>query len=158
LMAVLGLACSEELPLPTRVAMAEPAACRDAAPPQQELRELEGMTVLSARPNCHLDYCSGVNQVWGISLVVRPPEGTTLEQFTRDLRCHNLRALSGEGDASRIPDDPYGLPGSWLDIDVKAQDGNFVVVLNGDTVADNLLILRRARAFAAAHRPTTSAR
>jgi|HubBroStandDraft_6_1064221.scaffolds.fasta_scaffold375014_2 hypothetical protein len=153
LVAMLGTGCSQALP--ARAAMMESAECRGASPAQQELGEVERMTVLAARPACHLNYCSGVFQVMGVKLVVRPPEGLSLEQFAQTLRCHNLRVLDGEVDASRIPDDPYGLSDSWLDIDVKAEGGNFVVTLNGDRVSDNLRILQRATAFAAAHGPST---
>jgi hypothetical protein len=153
-LSVAAAGCSEELPLPARAAALESAQCRDAPPADQELGEVERMTVLTARPACHLDYCSGVFQVMGVRLVVRPPPDVTVEQFATTLRCHNLRVLRGEVDASRIPDDPYGLQDSWLDIDVKPAGGNFVVTLNGDSVRDNLRILHRATAFAAAHGPS----
>ena len=104
------------------------AAC-DAPAASEELGEVERMTVLKATPACHLDYCSGVFQVMGVKLFVRPPPGVTLEEFARTLRCHNLRVLDGEVDASRVPNDPYGLRDSWLDIDVKPAGGNFVVTL-----------------------------
>jgi hypothetical protein len=151
---LLGTGCSGGNPLPARAATMESVECRDTAPAQEELGEVERMTVLTARPACHLNYCSGVFQVMGVKLVVRPPEGATLDQFARTLRCHNLRALDGALDASRIPDDPYTLTDSWLDIDVKAEGGNYVVTLNGDRVSDNLRILHRAQAFAATHGPT----
>jgi hypothetical protein len=93
--------------------------------------------------------------VWGVYLVVRPPGGVDPERFARTLRCHNLRVLDGEVDASRIPNDPYGLRDSWLEIDVKLDAGNYVVTLVGDHVSDTLRILQRAKAYAAAHGPGT---
>jgi hypothetical protein len=152
-LAALATGCAQGVSLPARAATMESAECRDALPAPEELGEIERMTVLAARPACHLNYCSGVFQVMGVKLVVRPPHGVTQEQFARTLRCHNLHVLDGAVDASRIPDDPYGLVDSWLDIDVKTEDGNFVVTLNGDRVSDNLRILHRATAFAAAHGP-----
>jgi hypothetical protein len=150
---IAGPACSQGLPLPARAAAMESVACRDALSASEEQGEVERMTVLAARPSCHLNYCSGVFQVMGVKLFVRPPQGVTEEQFARTLRCHNLRVLDGEVDASRIPNDPYGLIDSWLDIDVKTEGGNFVVTLNGDRVSDNLRILHRAVAFAAERGP-----
>jgi hypothetical protein len=152
--ALLAAGCSYSNPLPARAATEASAECPAALQAQEELGQVERMTVLTARPACHLNYCSGVFQVMGVKLVVRPPEGVTLEQFAQTLRCHNLRVLDGEIDASRIPDDPYALRDRWLDIDVKAEGGNFVVTLSGERVSDNLGILRRATAFAASHGPS----
>lgn len=154
-LAAVATGCSPSVSLPARAATMETAECRDEAPAREELGEIQRMTVLAARPACHLNYCSGVFQVMGVKLVVKPPQGVTQEQFARTLRCHNLRVLDGAvDDASRIPDDPYGLSDSWLDIDVKTEGGNFVVTLNGDRVSDNLRILHRATAFAASHGPS----
>jgi hypothetical protein len=58
-------------------------------------------------------------------------------------------------DASRIPNDPYGLRDSWLEIEVKPEDGNFHVTLSGDRISDTLQILDRAKAYAAAHAPAS---
>jgi len=150
--AVLGSACAAQLPLPERAARLEASACRDEPPADQERRALEGAAVLSARSACVADYCAGAFQVTAVKLVVRPPVGVTADGYARTLRCHNLRVMDGEVDESQIADDPYGLRDSWLDIDVKPSEGNLVVTLNGDRVADNLRILHRAKAFAAAHR------
>jgi len=113
------------------------------------------MTVLSARARIYQDPCRGTCQVRAVTLVVRPPQGVTLARLDRMLRCHNLRVLDGEIDASRIPNDPYGLPDSWLEIEVKPEDGNFRVTLSGDRISDTLRILERARTYAAAHAPAS---
>lgn len=125
--------------------------CRDALPPEEEARALESTQVLQVRPRFHQNACNGVCTVWGVYLVVRPSGGVDVERFARMLRCHNLRVLDGEVDASRIPNDPYGLRDSWLEIDVKLDAGNYVVTLAGDRVSDTLRILQRAKAYAAAH-------
>jgi hypothetical protein len=154
-MAVLGLlagACAMPVPLPVRAASMEANECRDAPPAAEEARALESIRVLAVRPKFHQNACNGVCTVWGVYLVVRPPRGADPERFARMLRCHNLRVLDGEVDAAQIPDDPYGLLDSWLEIHVDVDSGNYVVTLVGDHVSDTLHILQRAKAYAAAHR------
>jgi len=150
---LLAFGCAARIPLPARAASAEASECRDALPAEDEARVVDAMTVLSARAMLYQDPCRGTCQIRRVKLVVRPPQGVTLSRFDRILRCHNLRVLDGEVDASRIPNDPYGLPDSWLEIEVKPEDGNFHVTLSGDHLSDNLRILDRAKAYAAAHAP-----
>jgi len=145
--------CDAPVPLPARAASMEASECRDALPTRQEARAIESIRVLAARPKFHQNACNGVCTVWGVYLVVQPPPGGDPERLARMLRCHNLRVLDGEVDASRIPNDPYGLRDTWLEIDVRLDAGNYVVTLVGDRVSDNLRILQRAKAFAAAHGP-----
>jgi hypothetical protein len=152
---LLAGACAAPVPLPARAASMEAYECRDALPAEEEARALESIRVLAARPKFHQNACNGVCTVWGVTLVVWPPAGVDPERFARMLRCHNLRVLDGEVDGSRIPNDPYGLRDSWLEIDVKVDAGTYVVTLVGDRVSDNLRILQRAKAYAAAHGPGT---
>jgi hypothetical protein len=152
---LLAGACATPVPLPVRAASMEANECRDALPAEEEARALESIRVLAVRPHFHQNACNGVCTVWGVYLVVQPPGGVDLERFARMLRCHNLRVLDGEVEASRIPNDPYGLRDSWLDIDVKLDAGTYVVTLVGDHVSDTLRILERAKAYAAAHRAGT---
>src|ERR1700685_2474663 len=109
----------------------EAGESRDALPAQEEARSRESIRVLGARPKFHQNACNGVCTVWGVYLVVRPPGGVDPERFAQMLRCHNLRVLDGEVDASRIANDPYGLRDSWLEIDVKLDAGNYVVTPGG---------------------------
>jgi hypothetical protein len=148
---LLAGACAAPVALPVRAASMEAHECRDALPAEEEARAVESMRVLEARPKFHQNACNGACTVWGVYLLVRPPGGVDPERFTQMLRCHNLRVLDGEVDASRIPNDPYGLRDSWLEIDVKLEAGNYLVTLVGDHVSDTLRILQRARAYSAAH-------
>jgi hypothetical protein len=148
---LLAFGCAARIPLPARAASVEASECRDALPAEDEARAVDAMTVLSARATVYQDPCRGTCQIRTVKLVVRPPQGVSLSRFERILRCHNLRVLDGEVDASRIPNDPYGLRDSWLEIEVKPEDGNFQVALSGDHVSDTLRILGRAKAYAAAH-------
>jgi len=152
---LLAFGCAARVPLPVRAASAEASECRDALPAEDEARAVDAMTVLSTRGALYQDPCRGTCQIRTVTLVVRPPQGVTLSRFERILRCHNLRVLDGEVDASRIPNDPYGLRDSWLEIEVKPEDGNFHVTLSGDHVSDTLRILDRAKAYAAAHAPAS---
>jgi hypothetical protein len=131
----------------------EASQCRDALPAEEEARALESIRVLDVRPKFHQSGCNGVCAVWGAYLVLRPPDPVEPERFARMLRCHSLRVLDGEVDPSRIPNDPYSLRDSWLEIDVKADASNYFVTLVGDHVADTLHILQRAKAYAATHGP-----
>ena len=152
---LLAFGCAARVPLQARAASVEASECRDALPAEDEARAVEALTVLSARATRYQDPCRGTCQIRTVTLVVRPPQGVTLSRFERTLRCHNLRVLDGEVDASRIPNDPYGLRDSWLEIDVKLDAGNYVVTLVGDHVSDTLRIFQRAKAYAAAHGPGT---
>lgn len=145
-------ACSESVPFPVRAARVEQRECAGTEA-QDDLRALEAMTVVSAQSKCQENYCSGGKQVFGVKLVLRQPAGVSAEQLARTLRCHNASVFLGRVDASQLPDDPYWLPDSWVDIDVRAEAGMLVVTLVGDTVEQNIRLLRRATAFAAAHGP-----
>ena len=147
---LLAGACAAPVPLPARAASMEAHECRDALPAEEDARALASIRVLEVRPKFHQNACNGVCQVWGVYLVVRPPGGVEPEGLARMLRCHNLRVLDGEVDASRIPNDPYGLRDSWLEIDVTRYAGNYLVTLVGDRVSDTLHILQRAKAYAKA--------
>src|SRR5580692_3409027 len=152
---LLTFGCAAPVSLPARAASAEASECRDALPAEDEARAVDAMMVLSARATVYQDPCRGTCQIRRVTLVVRPPQGVTLSRFDRILRCHNLRVLGGAVDASRIPNDPFALRDSWLEIDVKLDAGNYVVTLSGDRVSDTLRILDRARAYAAAHAPAS---
>ena len=119
---------------------------------QDELRLVRGLAVLKAEANCHVDYCNGVGQVFGVRLVERPPPGVTADAAARVLRCHGARAVLGALDRVTLSNDPYWLPDSWVDIDVRERSGDLLVTLTGNTVSDNIRILHRATAFAAEQR------
>ena len=153
--ALLAVGCAARVPLPARAASVQASECRDALPAEDEARAVDAMTVLSARATRYQDPCRGTCQIRTVTLVVRPPQGVSLSRFHRILRCHNLRVLDGEVGATRIPNDPFGLRDSWLEIEVKPEDGNFQVTLSGDHVSDTFRILDRAKAYAAAHAPAS---
>jgi len=91
------------------------------------------------------------NRVDGAKLLVQPPKGISPEQMDRLLECHSAAVLLGQVDGSAIPNDPYWLPNSWVNIDVKPQGANFAVTLTADSIRENLQVLRHAKNYAEEH-------
>lgn len=98
-------------------------------------------------------HTSGVSQVFATRIVMRPPEGVSVDRMTRVLQCHTARQTLGRADDAPIANDPFYLPNTWLTINVREEDGNFVAVIGADTTDQNLTELRRAKAYAAARAP-----
>jgi hypothetical protein len=145
----LALGCEPAVSLPARAAAVERDACglSGASGLETARRVVAGTATLSAESSCHVDYCSGAGQIFGARLAVRPPEGVTAAELAQALRCHGAQALLQAGE--RLENDPFFLPDSWVDIDVAPRErGIFVVTLTGETVTDNIRVLRRAKAFA----------
>jgi hypothetical protein len=150
----LAVGCvSSSVPPAAKAAQVEQLQCEPGAG-AQDLRLLQTTTVLKAEP-IYSHVRSGNNnseeRVNGAKLVIRPPDGVTAEHLTRILQCHSARALLGQIDRSQFPDDPYWLPNSWLDIEVKPEDGNFAVMMSAQNIPDNLHVYGRVIAFADAH-------
>jgi hypothetical protein len=118
---------------------------------QDDLRVLRTTAILQVEG--HYDYHeSGIGKVTATRILVRPPEGVSTARLTRILQCHNARVVLGRAGEAELPDDPYALSDAWVDIDVKEEEGNYLVSVSADHVSDNLRVLRRAKAFAAAQR------
>lgn len=83
----------------------------------------------------------------GAAIHVRPLPGLSPESMTRSLECH--QASIALGDASASADDPYVLPGRWLDLDVSSEGDGFVAYARINSIADAREVLDRARRFAA---------
>jgi hypothetical protein len=83
----------------------------------------------------------------GAAIHVRPLPGMSPESMTRSLECHQASITLGGAQASA--DDPYVLPGRWLDLDVSSEGDGFVAYARIDSIADARLVLDRARRFAA---------
>jgi hypothetical protein len=119
----------------------------DAATTPEELRVVQTTRVLQVEGKFMNDG-NGVSKVVATRILLRPPEGVSVDKMTRILQCHNARAVLGR--AAPLTNDPYSLPNTWLDIDVREQEGNFVAVVGADRTTDNIRLLERAKAFAAA--------
>jgi hypothetical protein len=81
----------------------------------------------------------------GSRIELRPLPGMSSESLTRTLECHQVRATLGQTPSR--DDDPYVLPGRWVDIDVDSGKDGFVVLVRGDTFEQARQILERARRF-----------
>jgi hypothetical protein len=89
----------------------------------------------------------------GARIHVRPQPGMTIETLTRTLECHQSRVTLAQVQAS--PEDPYVLPGRWLDTDVESKGDEFIVLVRIDSFEDARRVLERARRFAAARPPAS---
>jgi hypothetical protein len=135
-----------------REAKVERLQCASPDAARQDLRVLEGTTVLKVEPQHYWDLCLGISKITGTTLLVHGPPGVSAEQLARSLQCASARATLGHSDLAELARDPRGLPGPWMDIDVAPEGDNFAVTLRADTVSNNIQLLRRATACAAAQR------
>lgn len=87
----------------------------------------------------------------GAAIHLRPLPGLSPESMTRSLECHQASLTLGSAQASA--DDPYILPGRWLDLDVSSEGDGFVAFARIDSIADARMVLDRARRFAARSHP-----
>ncbi len=83
----------------------------------------------------------------GAELRLRPLAGTTPELLVRALACRSARLVLGR--VQETPNEPYWLPDGWVKIDVRSDEGSFVVAASGEDLAEAKEILARAQAFAA---------
>ncbi len=84
----------------------------------------------------------------GALLTVSALPGVTAEWLDRELECHGARVVLGR--VKPLSDDPFWLPGSKVDIDVRPVKDGFVIGVAGFSSTDARQILDRARAFAKA--------
>jgi hypothetical protein len=149
--------CEVEQTAAARAANVAQIQCSDPRTSSDEARVLGDTRILKVVPwtfRAGSDVRSdGMVRVQGVKLVVRPPDGVTLDEMTRILQCHSAKALLGRVDLPPLPGDPYVLPDAWLDIDVVTEHGAVVVKESADRVWQNLALLKRATAFADEHRP-----
>jgi hypothetical protein len=82
----------------------------------------------------------------GARLKVKPlPAFSSKEALARVVECHEARVTLGRVAAPA--DDPYVLPGYWLDVDVDSEGDGFVVLVRADGIHAAQQVLERARRF-----------
>jgi hypothetical protein len=117
------------------------------------IETVEQLSVLSVSPlwvHIHSSTMGDEVRVTGAKLLVRPPEGVDVERLLRSLQCHAARIVLGrEGPAD--PHDPFWLAGTWLEIGVETERGNYAVSIAADTIDQGLRVLTEAKAFARGH-------
>ncbi len=149
--ALVTLGCVKaSVPPATQAAQVEQHQCGGAVA-QNDEQALKGTTITSVTPlygHVHTSYNDYEARVNGAIIYVKPPAGVTSDQMTQMLQCHSARALLGQIDQSQVPNDPYWLPNSWVDIDVKPVVGGYAVTITADSVHNGLEVLARANAYA----------
>jgi hypothetical protein len=86
----------------------------------------------------------------GANLHMRPSLSVPPAELQRALECHEANVTLGA--ASELPEDPYVLPGSWLDIHVSSTDEGLVAAVGTDSFEDARVVLGRAQRFVATPR------
>lgn len=94
------------------------------------------------------------SQLRGAILTIAALPSMTPEWLDRELECHGARLTLGE--VTSTADDPFWLPGSSVDIDVRPAKDGFLVGIAGYSSADAHQILDRAQAFAKAKKAAPS--
>lgn len=84
----------------------------------------------------------------GALLTVSALPGVTAEWLDRELECHSASVALGL--VKTTAEDPFWLPGSTVDIDVRPAKDGFLIGVAGYSPTDARQILDRAQAFAKA--------
>jgi hypothetical protein len=151
----LGTACSANRPAPaTQAVGVEKRQCDGSETTEGEVQLLRSVKVLDFQPIYSHVLTSNNNseeRVNGAKLIIRPPRGVSAEEMTRILQCHSARVLLGQVSPAAVPNDPYWLPDTWVDIEVKPENGNFAVTVSADSVSSNLQVLGRVHSYADEH-------
>lgn len=83
----------------------------------------------------------------GARVQIRPESSFSAQTLQLSLECHQARVVTGA--AEERPDDPYSLPGTWLDIRAESTGDGFVVLVLVDRDEQARKVLARAQRFAA---------
>jgi hypothetical protein len=114
---------------------------------------LDGRALRGVQPLYNnVEEAKGGNQseLRGAIVDVQPIQGVTAEWLDRALECHSAKRVLGQTKDAAGSNDPFWLPGSIVDIDVRSAKDGFRIAVAGSTPADAQQILSRAKAFAGA--------
>lgn len=109
---------------------------------------LDGQAVKGVEPlyaTIEASKSGGEAHLRGALLTVSALPGVTAEWLDRELECHSASAVLGQVKAT--PDDPFWLPDSTVDIDVRPAKDGFLVGVAGYSSADARQILARSQSF-----------
>jgi len=148
----LGVGCASEAPPAAKAANVDEYQCSGAEGSPVDLQVAQAAMVLDVEPLYLHDTCAGTAQVAGTKLLLRRPTGASTEQVAQVIRCASARATLGRVDPSKFPNNIFGLPGAWVDVDVTGEGDHLAVTLRADSIPHNIQLLRRASAFFAAER------
>jgi hypothetical protein len=104
-------------------------------------------TVEPAYANVHSGAAELESRLRGARIRLMPTPGMSSEGLTRSVECHEARVTLGEVVAGA--DDPYVLPGTWLDLDASSARDSFVILVTVDDFEAARQVLERARRFVA---------
>jgi hypothetical protein len=147
-------ACASNPPPAAQAARVASMQCDSPSTEHDAAQMLNSAAVLDVKPvYSHIGTANNGSEerVSGAKLVVRPPAGVTAEQMTRILQCRSARILLGQMASDAVSSDPYWLPDTWVNIDVKPENGNFAITASADTVHDNLELFGRVKKYADQH-------
>jgi hypothetical protein len=82
----------------------------------------------------------------GVNLHMRPTVNMPVGVMQRTLECHEAAVVLGQ--APELPQDPYVLPGSWLEIEVSATKEGLMASVLSTSPDDARRALERAHNFA----------
>jgi hypothetical protein len=152
IVATASAACTASPPPAAKAARTEQLQCVPGQTAQQEDELVRSTHVLNVEPiysHVRTSNNDAEERVNGAKLLVRPPQGMTVETMTRLLQCHSARILLGQTNADAVTSDPYWLPDTWMNIEVHPEDGNYAVTLSASSIGDNLKVLSRANRYGA---------
>jgi hypothetical protein len=113
---------------------------------------LNGATLLSVHPRHSATFGSSGKgdgaRLRGVVLTVGAAAGVTDVWLDRALECHSAKAALGH--IATGADDPFYLPGSTVDIDVRSAKDGFDIIVSGYSQDDATQVFARAEAFAKA--------
>jgi hypothetical protein len=154
LLACAAVGCAMLSPLPDMRTLVDRA--REVSPRCREVPEADMAPLLSVGgidtvQASYANVSSGVaaleKRLRGARIRVRPTLGMSSEGLTRSLECHQARVALAQIEP--LADDPYVLPGRWLDLDAASGRDTFDVTVSVDDFEDARLVLARARRFVA---------
>jgi hypothetical protein len=82
----------------------------------------------------------------GVNLHMRPTVNMPVGVMQRTLECHEAAVTLGH--APELPQDPYVLPGSWLEIEVSPTNEGLMAAVLTDSPDDARRVVERAHNFA----------
>jgi hypothetical protein len=133
----------------TAAERAREVAGRCSAFSEETVRPLASPSVVEAVEPAYAYVSSGPAdrepRLHGARIHLRPVAGLSRETIQRSLECHQAHVVLGT--APMRDEDPYVLPGAWLDIDASSEGDGFMVAVQANTIDDAKRVLRRARLF-----------
>lgn len=152
-------ACSTGPTPVERAARVARAQCLDPKVARDEARVLQETAVVRVQPVTFVSWSTRQQGGWALGatkLYAIPPQGISADEMARVLQCHSAKALLTDVDPAAFADDPFYLPDTWVDSDVKTEQGLYVVTVSAEKIWQNLALLHRATAFANAHHEVLS--